>query len=200
MKLPIPERGRFIRILVADSNQTQSQFLSGALRRQRHFRVMCCHGQLYRCLEALRAATVDIVLLGDCSTDQDRLMEMVRGLQASYAHVPVILLLDSYDRDLVVDALRRGGKGLFCRSRQPFRALCRCISVVHEGQLWANAEQIGYLVEALNSIPQARVTDVKLAGALTPGEDHIVRLLSQAIGNQRTEITVKKALLQVYDS
>jgi hypothetical protein len=38
--------------------------------------------------------------------------------------------------------MRAGARGLFDRARQPFKALCRCISVIHEGQFWANPEQI----------------------------------------------------------
>jgi len=206
VKLPSAERGKSIRVLVADSNQTQSQLLSSALRRQGHLKVSGCRGELSHCLEALRATTVDIVLLGDCSTDHEQLVGMVRGLHASYPLVPVILLLDSYDRNLVVNAMRGGARGLFCRSRQPFRALCRCISLVHEGQLWANTEQVGFLIEALNSTSQRRVTDVKGACVLTPREDQIVSLVSEGIGNREVaqrlsikENTVKKALLRVYD-
>lgn len=30
----------------------------------------------------------------------------------------------------------------------PFGALCRCISVVYQGQFWANTEQMGCVIEA----------------------------------------------------
>jgi DNA-binding NarL/FixJ family response regulator len=120
--------------------------------------------------------------------------------------VGLILLLDSYDRNLVVNAMREGARGLFCRSQQPFRALCRCISVVHQGQLWTNTEQMDYLVDALNSVPQARVTSGKVEGTLTPREEQIAALVAEGIGNRDVarqlnikENTVKKALLRVYD-
>ncbi len=206
MKFPSAERGKSIRVLVADSNQTQSQLLSGALRRQAHLKVTCCRGELAHCLEALREVPVDIVLLGDIATHHDHLVDTVRDLHANYPHVGLILLLDSYDRNLVVNAMREGARGLFCRSRQPFRALCRCISVVYHGQLWTNAEQMDYLIDALNSLPQARVTNGKEEGILTPREEQIAGLVAEGIGNRDVahqlsikENTVKKALLRVYD-
>jgi len=206
VKLPSAERGKSIRVLLADSNQTQSQLLSGALRRQARMKVACCPGELSDCLDALRSTPVDIVLLGDSPTHHDHLVDVVRHLHASFPYVGLILLLDSYDRNLVVDAMREGARGLFCRSQQPFRALCRCISVVYQGQLWTNTEQMDYLVEALTSVPQARVTNGKGEGILTPREEQIAGLVAEGIGNRDVarqltikENTVKKALLRVYD-
>ncbi len=169
-------------------------------------KLACCPGELSQCLDALRLTPADIVLLGDSPTHHDHLVDMVRDLHASYPHVGVILLLDSYDRNLVVNAMREGARGLFCRSRQPFRALCRCISVVDQGQLWTNTEQMDYLVEALNSVPQVRVTNGKGEGILTPREEQIAGLVAEGIGNREIarqlkikENTVKKALLRAYD-
>ena len=59
----------FIRVLVADSNQTQSQLLSSALRRQPGMKVTCCRGELSDCLRALGCTPVDILLLGDGPSD-----------------------------------------------------------------------------------------------------------------------------------
>jgi DNA-binding NarL/FixJ family response regulator len=114
--------------------------------------------------------------------------------------------LDSYDRDLVVDALRAGARGLFCRANEPFRALCRCISVVHQGQLWASTEQVGYMIEALKSVTPKRVINAKGEGLLTPREDQVVDLVAEGTCNREIaqqlgvkENTVKKSLLRIYD-
>jgi DNA-binding NarL/FixJ family response regulator len=105
------------------------------------------------------------------------------GLHANYPQVGLILLLDSYDRDLVVNAMRVGARGLFCRAHQPFRALCRCISVVHQGQFWANTEQMGDVIEAVSSTSPARIINAKGEGLLTPREDQVVGLVAEGIGN-----------------
>ena len=69
-----------------------------------------------------------------------------------FAHPEVakIILLNAYDRDVVVKAFRSGARGLFCFSQHPFRLLCKCIQSVHQGQVWANSEQMQYLVEVLS--------------------------------------------------
>ena len=195
-----------IRVLLADSNQTQAQLLSSALRRQPGLSVTCCRGELSACLQALRSTQVDAVLLGDSPTDHIHLIDTLRGLHTSHPHVGLILLLDSYDRTLIVDAIRAGARGLFCRASQPFRALCRCISVVHQGQLWASTEQIGFLIEAVNSARPTHVINAKGEGLLTPREDQVVSLVAEGIGNREIalqlgvkENTVKKSLLRIYD-
>jgi DNA-binding NarL/FixJ family response regulator len=195
-----------IRILLADSNQTQAQLLSSALRRQPGLSVTCCRSELSNCLQALRSTQVDAVLIGDSPADHIHLIDTLRGLHASHPHIHLILLLDSYDRNLVVEALRAGARGLFCRASQQFRALRRCISVVHQGQFWASTEQIGYLIEALRLAPPARVINAKGEGLLTPREDQVVSLVAEGIGNREIaqqlgvkENTVKKSLLRIYD-
>jgi len=147
-----------------------------------------------------------VVLLGDSPLDHIHLIDALRGLHASHPHMGLILLLDSHDRNLVVEALRAGARGLFCRASQPFRALCRCISVVHQGQFWASTEQIGYLIEALRSAPPTRVIDARGEGLLSPREDQVVSLVAEGMGNREIaqqlgvkENTVKKSLLRIYD-
>src|SRR5689334_15836687 len=97
----------YIRVLVADSNQTQSQLLSGALRRQKGMKVTSCRGELSDCVQVLRSASVDVVLLGGGAPDHDQI-DTLRSLQATHPHMRLILLLDSYDRNLVVNAVRAG--------------------------------------------------------------------------------------------
>lgn len=206
MKLGSGGSRALIRVLVADSNQTQSQLLSSALRRQHHIKVTCCRGEPAHCLEALRSMPMDVVVLGGDAFDHNRLVDTTRALHSAHPNLGIVLLLDSYDRHLVVNAMRAGARGLFYRAAQPFRALCRCISVVHQGQFWANTEQLGYVIEALRSAPQARVINAKGEGLLTPREEQVVSLVAEGIGNREvaqqlgiTENTVKKSLLRIYD-
>jgi DNA-binding NarL/FixJ family response regulator len=180
--------------------------LSSALRRQPGLKITCCGSELSDCLQALRSAPADILLLGDGPSDHDCLIETLRNLHASHSRLGLILLLDSYDRNLVVNAMRSGVRGLFCRATQPFRALCRCIAVVYQGQFWANTEQMGYVIEALTSSPPTRVVNAKGEGLLSPREEQVVNLVAEGIGNRQVaqqlgikENTVKKSLLRIYD-
>lgn len=206
MKAPSGGSRERIRVLVADSNQTQSQLLSSALRRHPGLKVTCCRGDLADCLQALSATPADILLLGDGPSEHPELMATLRGLHSSHPRIGLILLLDSYDRNLVVNAMRAGAHGLFCRASEPFKALCRCITVVHSGQFWANTEQTRYLVEALTSPPPSRVINAKGGNILTTRENQVVNLVAEGAGNREialrlgiAENTVKKSLLHIYD-
>src|SRR5205823_12070456 len=119
-----------IRVLVADSNQIQSQLLSGALRRQTSFRVTSCRTELAECLSALASMPADVLLVGNGVHERSVTFELIRGIHSAYPNLALVLLLDTYDRDLVVEAMRGGARGLFCLNEQPFKALCRCISSV----------------------------------------------------------------------
>lgn len=74
MSVPSGASRDLIRVLVADSNQTQSQLLSSALRRQPGLRVSCCGSEISDCLHALRSSQVDILLLGDGPADYGHLI------------------------------------------------------------------------------------------------------------------------------
>jgi DNA-binding NarL/FixJ family response regulator len=205
VKLTSGVMGKSLRVLVADSSLTHSQLLSSALRRQAGMKVTSCRGELSDCIEVLRSAPVDVALLGGGAPEHNQI-DTLHSLHSSHPHMALILLLDSYDRNLVVNAVRAGVRGLFCRAHQPFRALCRCISVVHQGQFWANTEQIGYLIEALSSVPQQRIINTKGEALLTPREEQVVSLIAEGIYNREVaqrlgikENTVKKTLLRIYD-
>jgi len=195
-----------IRVLLADSNQTQSQLLAGALRRQSAFVMSSCGAELLECLQALDLSPVDILLIGDRPGDADQQQELLRVLHRTYPELAIILLFDSFDRSLVVNSVRAGVRGLFCRTSQPFKALCKCICAVHSGQIWANTEQMGYVVEALAHSPVLSVTNSRGDVLLTQRENQVVTLVAEGLGNREiasqlkiTENTVKKSLLRIFD-
>ena len=195
-----------VSVLVADSNQTQSQLLSGALRRQ-GFRVASCPASVVDCLREIKLHSVKIVLLRDGSAGNDHgRYEMLRALHANFPEVGLILLLDYYDRDLVVNALRCGASGLFCLTHESFKSLCRCVTSVHKGQIWANTEQFRYVIDALTLSPGLHIINAKGEELLTQREQQVVALVAEGISNREiahqlaiTENTVKKSLLRIYD-
>jgi DNA-binding NarL/FixJ family response regulator len=205
MKLPSRAGHHSIRVLVADSDPIQSQLLSSAVRRQPRFKVTSCKGELSACLKALVSAPADVVLLGDGPSDGSHLIEVLRGVHAAYPKVGLVLLLENYDRDLIVSSMRAGARGLFCCANRRYRALGRCISAVHQGQFWTNTEQMGYVIDALATTLPVRI-NAKGKGLLTPREEQVVNLAAEGRRNRDiarelgvNENTVKKSLLRIYD-
>jgi DNA-binding NarL/FixJ family response regulator len=200
-------RPEIVRVLVADSSQTESQLLCDALRRQKAFKVASCRAELSECLSLLETNPEDVLVLADRLTnDRDRLYELLRAVRSAYPNLAIVLLLDHYDRELVVNSLRTGAHGLFCLASMPFKSLCRCITSVHQGQYWTNTEQMRYVIEALSMKPSVRLINTCGQVMLTPREEQTVNLVTEGLNNREiaTELkvkenTVKKSLLRIYD-
>lgn len=166
-----------------------------------------CRSELSECLSVLESDPRDVLLLADGITDdRDRLYELLRGVHSSYRNLAIVLLLDQYDRELVVNSLRAGARGLFCLSSMPFKSLCRCITSVHQGQYWTNTEQMHYVIDALAIGPSVRLINSTGQVVLTAREEQTVNLVIEGLNNREIarelnlkENTVKKSLLRIYD-
>jgi DNA-binding NarL/FixJ family response regulator len=113
----------------------QLQLLTGALRRRPEFQIAACSLNLEEILHFLASSQVDVLLLapaGYGSAWQD--MAILRRIHISFPKTAKILVLESADRELVVNGFRSGARGLFCFSVSQFRSLCKCIQVVHRAR------------------------------------------------------------------
>jgi len=199
-------RPEIVRVLVADSNQTDSELLCGALRRQGTFKVASCRPELSECLSVLESDSADVLVLDGLTDGRNRLYDLLRGVHSSYPKLATVLLLNHYDRELVVNSLRTGVRGLFCVASMPFKSLCRCITSVHQGQYWTNTEQMRYLVDALSMSRSVRLINSCGQIVLSPREEQTVNLVTEGLNNREIatemnvkENTVKKSLLRIYD-
>lgn len=196
-----------IRVLLVDSNRTQAQLLTEALRHKGTFTSTHCQPTLSECLSAMEAATPDVVLLADgLAHERDKLYAFLREIQSTHPNAATVLLLDQYDRELVVNTLRAGARGLFCTTSMPFKSLCRCITSVHQGQYWTNTEQLRFVIDSLSIAPAWHVTNSKGQIVLTAREEQTVRLVAEGLTNRDIarelnvkENTIKKSLLRIYE-
>jgi DNA-binding NarL/FixJ family response regulator len=126
-------------------------------------------------------------------------------LHASFPSVPVVVLLKSAVRDLVIDAFRAGAKGVVCRT-QPIGALCKCIQTVHKGQVWANSQQLHFILEALTNSTPLRVISSKDQYLLVQRENEVANLMAQDLTNQEiaqklgiAESTLSNQVSRIYE-
>jgi DNA-binding NarL/FixJ family response regulator len=115
------------------------------------------------------------------------------------------MLLDSCERDLVIESFRGGARGVFSRDGS-FEALCRCVQVVHQGQVWANTRELDYLMQALAEAVPLRVINAKGANLLTKREVGVVRLIAEGLTNRDisrqlnlSEHTVRNYLFRIFN-
>ena len=133
-------------------------------------------------------------------------MATMRRIRLSHPAIANVLLVESYDRELVVNAFRSGARGIFCLSDTHFRLLCRCIQRVAGGQIWANTEQMSFLLDLISEVPSLRVLNSRGQQLLTPREEQVVALIAEGLSNRETarelnlsEHTVKKYLFRIFD-
>ncbi len=207
MSLPLVAASAAIAVLVADSNRMQSNLLISALRRRAEFRVSTCPVDTDSILQAVAFTPIKVVLVSlNHSVDIASQMAAMRQVHLSHPTVAKVLLAEFYDRELVISAFRSGARGIFCLSDTHFRLLCRCIQRVADGQVWANTEQMNFLLELVSEVPSLRVINSRGRQLLTPREEQVVGLVAEGLSNRDTarelklsEHTVKKYLFRIFD-
>ena len=110
------------------------------------------------------------------------------------------------ERDLVIDAFRGGARGVFCRI-QSIKLLSKCIRTVHGGQIWANNQNLDFILEFLTQLKPLRL--LKPGGGmsrLTQREAEVVRLLTEGMSTREishtlrvTEHTIRNYLSVIYE-
>jgi DNA-binding NarL/FixJ family response regulator len=115
------------------------------------------------------------------------------------------MLLDSAERDPVVEAFRNGARGIFSRS-DSLKMLTRCVHRVNEGQFWVSGLELGYLLETLSKAPATRLVDSQGTILLSEREQDVIRWLVVGLTNQAiaqklkiSENTVKNYVFRVFN-
>jgi DNA-binding NarL/FixJ family response regulator len=196
-----------ITVLIADSNRMQAQLLTSALRRRSEFRISTCLVDIASILQAVASTPAKVVVLSlNHSVNIASQMAAMRRVHLSHPGIAKVLLVESYDRELVVSAFRSGVRGIFCISNTHFPLLCRCIQRVAGGQIWANTEQMTFLLDLISEVPSLRVLNSRGRELLTPREEQVVALVAEGLSNRDTarelnlsEHTIKKYLFRIFD-
>ena len=201
----LPSRAEIphVRVVVADSALIQSQLLTRALRARRNFQVSTVELDVSALHQSMQSHPADVVLLAG---NQAINFGLLRWLHVSHPATAPVLLVDNYDRDLVVNAFRSGVRGIFLFRHAPFRMLCKCINSVSGGQIWINSQQMHYVLEALSGLSALRLVNSSGKSLLTAREEQVVALVADGLSNREvanelglSEHTIKKYLLHIFD-
>jgi len=200
---PEPAKSQPIRVLIADSGPLQSQLLTRALRSRRDFQVSAVALDRTALDNFLQSDAADVVLITGSHLPD---LGLLRWLHISYPQVAPVFLASNDDRELVVNALRAGARGIFLFTRAPFRMLCKCINCVSRGEIWINNQQMHYVLDALSEVSTLRVVNANGNSLLTPREEQVVALVADGLSNREvavelglSEHTIKKYLLRIFD-
>ena len=196
-----------IRVLLADETPMDCQLLKNVLTRSRfRFEVVACATSCLEIRECMSAGPVDVAVVSQNLRGGPLVgFRALNELHASFPSVPVVVLLKSAVRDLVIDAFRAGAKGVVCRT-QPIGALCKCIQTVHKGQVWANSHQLQFVLETLTNSNPLRVISSKDQYLLVQRENEVANLMAQDLTNQEiaqklgiAESTLSNQVSRIYE-
>lgn len=198
-----PATTETVHVLVADSGPIQSQLLTRALKGRREFHVSAVALETSALYNFMQSNHADVVLIAGNNLPD---LGLLRWLRVSYPKIAPVLLAESDDRELVVNALRAGAKGIFLFTHAPFAMLCKCIHCVFSGEVWLNSKQTNYVLDALSEVPTLRVVNSNGRLLLTPREEQVVALVADGLTNRGvavelglSEHTIKKYLLRIFD-
>ena len=195
-----------IDLLIADETSMNCQLLKGALRLRSAFRVVACAISKEEIIGAMNSHNVDVALINE--TLQDGALSgfsVLNDMRNLFPKTRVIVLLKSACEDLVIDAFRAGARGIFCRA-QPLHVICKCISAVHEGQIWANSSQLSAVLDAFVGASPLRIKNSQGGLLLTKREKDVIKLVVEGYTNREaaeklglTEHTVSNYLFRTYE-
>jgi two-component system nitrate/nitrite response regulator NarL len=195
-----------VRVLVADDTRIHTQLLADALRRDNHMEVISSPPHSADLVEAAKLHKFNVVLIS-ASLDEEPLrgFEVLRELRTSDPELRAVMLLDSSKREIIVQAFRAGARGIFSR-HESVETLSKCIRSVHQGQIWANSQQLSFAVEALAASPTVRAVDANGLNLLSKRELEVVRCLAEGLTNREiaerlglSQHTIKNYLFRVFD-
>jgi DNA-binding NarL/FixJ family response regulator len=196
-----------IELLIAESCRLSCELLTSAMQRHRQrVSVVATVTDSAQILEAYASTKPAVCIISVRLRDgASQGMQATRDLRSSNEGARVIMLIDSGEREAVVEAFRSGAVGVFSRDGS-FSELYKCIQNVSSGQIWAANEQLQYLVESLASQLPAAITDAKGSRLLTTREQSLVDLVAQGLTNKDisrqlnlSEHTVRNYLFRIFN-
>jgi DNA-binding NarL/FixJ family response regulator len=199
--------GRII-VVIADADLMSAHLLAAELTRGRQeISVVGVSNDSAEAIREVENRQPDIALINTHLRDgQMTGYRVLQGLPSACPKTAAIMMIPACDRDLIIDAFRGGARGIFCRFEAP-KLLSKCIRTVHGGQIWANNQNLIFLLEYLTQLKPLRL--VKSGGGmrlLTPREAEVVHLLTEGMSTREishklgvTEHTIRNYLSNTYE-
>jgi two-component system nitrate/nitrite response regulator NarL len=192
-------------VLVADATVMDCQLLSKAIQRDSRFRVIGRVVTSGDTIAAVHKDEPDIVIISSRLFDGAFAgLVALRGLRAWRSRSRVVMVVDSDQREVVVDAFLNNARGVFCRIGSSVD-LRKCIQSVHNGEIWINNAQLEYIVEALMQTPACAPAN-RIATGLSKREEEIAQLVATGMSNRDVSKklglsphTVKNCLSRIFE-
>jgi two-component system, NarL family, nitrate/nitrite response regulator NarL len=194
-----------IRVFVAETSPISSQLLAEAIARDPAIEVQGFASDSLRIAQVVHASGLGVLLISArMEEDPNGGLSLLRQLRRDRPGLKAVVLLDSSKPVAVVEAFRSGACGVFCRSI-PIKMLCKCIEVVHRGQIWANSEELGFVLAVLGASEPFQL-DAERLKLLSTRERDVIRCLVEGYTNREiaqtlaiSRHTVKNYIFKIFD-
>jgi DNA-binding NarL/FixJ family response regulator len=195
-----------VRILVADSSRIHTQLLSEILGRDSDLQISSWVFHRNTIVNTVLNQNVDVLAISSVlNGNSHESLAVVREIQAAKPAVKVVVLLDSYGDDIVLEFLRAGARGIFPRDGS-LEMLRKCLYTVHRGEIWLDNRCVSLLVSFLSSAPTVRNIKAKGTETLTKRESQVLAWMVQGLSNREisdrmalSPHTVKNYILHIFD-
>jgi DNA-binding NarL/FixJ family response regulator len=196
-----------IRVAIADASRMKAQLMVTALQRSRQrITVVGTAGDSSGLCKLLQESRAHVAIIAsDLKSGPISGFDAARAVRNSCPSIRIVMTLDTCVPTMIVEAFRAGAHGVLSRD-DTFEVLCKCIHVVHEGQIWANSEQLHFVIEALGKSAPAPITSAVGTKLLTKREEGLAHLVSQGLTNREiskqlslSEHTVRNYLFRIFN-
>jgi DNA-binding NarL/FixJ family response regulator len=208
-----PERARLrksrppITALVADVSRMACQLMASAFRQNAYpIKVTALAVDSLEVQRAIQEFQPDVAVISAGLKDGPKMgLKAARELWVSGSKTKAIVLIDATISPMVTEVFRAGAHGIIGRD-EPFETLCKCIYVVHQGQVWINSSQLLGLIDCLVQTAPPSMVAVARSNLLTKREEGVVHLVAGGLTNRAishqlnlSEHTVRNYLFRIFN-
>lgn len=201
------ENASDISILVASNRRMMCEMYTQVLNRYAGLKVIGHAENVEQVIGYIKSRQIDILLLTPALAEGPSTgllaLQQIRSMTPS---TKTVILIENSETHLVVPSFRAGARGVFSAASDGIKSLCRCVKKVHAGQVWANSEQLGLVMDAFSQTVPTRIVDVTGTELLTKREEEVVRLVERGLTNKDiakelhlSEHTVRNNLFRIFD-
>ena len=151
-----------ISIVIFDVTGITSDLLQRAFWERPEFMVIGCPKSIEEALRLAVEKQPDAIIISAFENKGSLIaIELLDGLALIGSTARAVILSASLTDREVIAYFRAQARGLLSGSSADFASLCKCVTCVHSGQIWANSEQLLCLVQSLAQPTAGRIMDAK---------------------------------------